>query len=346
MLHRPGPRDKPFRDEADWAENGHLRRQDDYVEKTLGGGYSNGHQDGGAVKERLLSFHVDDSLAGPAAGTSSGPPPESESSSTASGLGGILSPRDKRALALLVALYLLQGIPVGLAFGSIPFLLRAKLSYSQIGIFTLCTYPYSLKLLWSPIVDSIFSPKLGRRKSWIIPIQTIVGIMFWWLGSNVQQMMEVVSLSLSVACSVHLRAHTLTPPCLCTGRARRPSPDRALFHPRLFRGDSRYVFLDFNAPLTTKLTKIIPTDIAVDGQSGFSFPTRTFLTRGMLTVFRVSRLGTHAPLEREPLVRFNRANRRPQHRILSLLHRVPRVQLGRVQVRNGAAFSLCSALGN
>ncbi|GAA6025567.1 hypothetical protein JCM11491_003216 [Sporobolomyces phaffii] len=102
-----------------------------------------------------------------------------------------LSLRDRRALALLVALYLLQGIPVGLAFGSIPFLLRSKLSYSQIGIFTLCTYPYSLKLLWSPIVDSIFSPKLGRRKSWIVPIQTIVGLMFWWLGSNVQQMMEV-----------------------------------------------------------------------------------------------------------------------------------------------------------
>ncbi|GAA5865196.1 hypothetical protein JCM5353_000998 [Sporobolomyces roseus] len=104
---------------------------------------------------------------------------------------GVLSVRDKRALALLVALYLLQGIPVGLAFGSIPFLLRSKLSYSQIGIFTLCTYPYSLKLLWSPIVDSIFSPKLGRRKSWIVPIQTIVGLMFWWLGNNVQQMMEV-----------------------------------------------------------------------------------------------------------------------------------------------------------
>lgn len=87
---------------------------------------------------------------------------------------------------------LLQGIPVGLAFGSIPFLLRSKLSYSQIGLFSLCTYPYSLKLLWSPVVDSIFSPKLGRRKSWIVPIQTIVGLMFWWLGSNVQAMMEVV----------------------------------------------------------------------------------------------------------------------------------------------------------
>ncbi|BGP27697.1 hypothetical protein JCM10295v2_006672 [Rhodotorula toruloides] len=114
-----------------------------------------------------------------------------ERSMEAGGEGGTLNTRDKRALALLVALYLLQGIPVGLAFGSIPFLLRSKLSYSQIGIFTLCTYPYSLKLLWSPIVDSIFSPKLGRRKSWIVPIQTIVGLLFWWLGNNVQQMMEV-----------------------------------------------------------------------------------------------------------------------------------------------------------
>jgi hypothetical protein len=32
-------------------------------------------------------------------------------------------------------------------------------------------YPYSLKLLWSPIVDSLFSESFGRRKSWIIPIQ-------------------------------------------------------------------------------------------------------------------------------------------------------------------------------
>lgn len=99
---------------------------------------------------------------------------------------------------------LLQGIPVGLAFGSIPFLLRAKLSYSQIGIFSLCTYPYSLKLLWSPIVDSIFSPKLGRRKSWIVPIQLIVGGLLWWLGGNVQKLMEAVSLTQAVSISRRL----------------------------------------------------------------------------------------------------------------------------------------------
>ncbi|KZS90307.1 MFS general substrate transporter [Sistotremastrum niveocremeum HHB9708] len=92
------------------------------------------------------------------------------------------SAKDKHAIALLVVLYLIQGVPIGLAMGSMPFLLKTSLSYSQLGVFTLSSYPYSLKLLWSPIVDSIFSPKLGRRKSWIVPIQLIIGSMMLWLS--------------------------------------------------------------------------------------------------------------------------------------------------------------------
>ncbi|ORY44040.1 hypothetical protein BCR33DRAFT_233709 [Rhizoclosmatium globosum] len=47
---------------------------------------------------------------------------------------------------LLIFLYLLQGIPMGLIFGSVPFLLKAKLSYSDIALFSLSSYPYSLKV--------------------------------------------------------------------------------------------------------------------------------------------------------------------------------------------------------
>ncbi|PWZ00446.1 hypothetical protein BCV70DRAFT_199723 [Testicularia cyperi] len=110
-----------------------------------------------------------------------------------------LSPTDRKAMILLVILYLLQGVPVGLAFGTMPFLLKSKLSYGDIGFFMLCTYPYSLKLFWSPIVDSCFvnqvrlpligTVSLGRRKSWIVPIQTIVGLMFWYLSRNVDQLL-------------------------------------------------------------------------------------------------------------------------------------------------------------
>mmetsp|Transcript_13167 Transcript_13167/g.41674 ORF Transcript_13167/g.41674 Transcript_13167/m.41674 type:complete len:371 (+) Transcript_13167:407-1519(+) len=65
--------------------------------------------------------------------------------------------------------------------GSIPFLLKAKASFTQIGLFSLAAYPYSFKLLWSPIVDSVYSSAFGRRKSWIVPIQACSAfIMISW----------------------------------------------------------------------------------------------------------------------------------------------------------------------
>ncbi|CAK7271058.1 hypothetical protein SEPCBS119000_004406 [Sporothrix epigloea] len=97
---------------------------------------------------------------------------------------------DQRNFGLLVLLYFLQGIPLGLATGSVPFLLKKHMSYSEIGVFTLASYPYSLKLLWSPIVDAVWSPKVGRRKSWILPIQLLSGFGMIWLGSEVDGMMQ------------------------------------------------------------------------------------------------------------------------------------------------------------
>lgn len=85
---------------------------------------------------------------------------------------------------------LLQGVPIGLAFGSIPFLLKAKMSYTQIGVFSFAHYPYSMKFLWSPIVDAVYSKELGRRKSWIVPIQLLTGFMFLWLGVHIDYWME------------------------------------------------------------------------------------------------------------------------------------------------------------
>jgi MFS transporter, PAT family, solute carrier family 33 (acetyl-CoA transportor), member 1 len=98
--------------------------------------------------------------------------------------------QDQRNFGLLVLLYFLQGIPMGLASGSVPFLLKKHMSYSEIGIFSLASYPYSLKLLWSPIVDAVWSPKVGRRKSWILPIQLLSGLGMLWLGARVEDMME------------------------------------------------------------------------------------------------------------------------------------------------------------
>ncbi|KAF8588471.1 MFS general substrate transporter [Ramaria rubella] len=99
-----------------------------------------------------------------------------------------LSTKDKQGMVLLSVLCELQ-VPGGLGCCSIPFILRSNLSYSQIGIFALAGYPYSLKLFWSPIVDSLFFRRIGRRKSWIVPMQLIIGSLMLWIASNAEELM-------------------------------------------------------------------------------------------------------------------------------------------------------------
>ena len=50
-----------------------------------------------------------------------------------------------------------------------------KTAYNAQAIFALCSWPFSLKLLWAPIVDACFSKRFGRRKSWLVPIQLVAG---------------------------------------------------------------------------------------------------------------------------------------------------------------------------
>lgn len=101
-----------------------------------------------------------------------------------------LPKKDQRNFLLLVLLYFLQGLPMGLAMGSVPVLLKQHVSYTQMGVFSLASYPYSLKLLWSPIVDAVWSPRLGRRKSWILPIQALSGLGMLYLASMVDDLMN------------------------------------------------------------------------------------------------------------------------------------------------------------
>lgn len=91
---------------------------------------------------------------------------------------------------VLIMLYALQGVPVGLAFGSVPFILKSRLTYAQVGVFSLASYPYSLKLLWSPVVDAVYNKRVGRRKSWILPMQTISGLMLLGLGNIVDDLLD------------------------------------------------------------------------------------------------------------------------------------------------------------
>eukprot|EP00752_Nemacystus_decipiens_P013489 g11948.t1 len=90
--------------------------------------------------------------------------------------------QDLPSIVLLLVLYTLQGIPMGLS-GSIPFLLLEKVSYSEQAVFSLVSLPFSMKLLWAPLVDSLYVPSFGRRKSWLVPAQLLCGAMMLWARS-------------------------------------------------------------------------------------------------------------------------------------------------------------------
>ncbi len=47
-----------------------------------------------------------------------------------------------------------------------------------------------MKLAWSPIVDSVFAPRFGRRKTWIIPTQCMLGMLLLYTSYVVEQVLE------------------------------------------------------------------------------------------------------------------------------------------------------------
>ena len=66
------------------------------------------------------------------------------------------------------------------------FLQSRHASFSDQAFFGLSSWPYALKLLWAPLVDALFTTRwrLGRRKSWVVPVQLLTGLIMIVLGSR------------------------------------------------------------------------------------------------------------------------------------------------------------------
>lgn len=115
--------------------------------------------------------------------------------------------QDRYSILLLVALYAAQGLPMGLAFGSIPFLLKERgASYVDLAHFSFASLPYSLKLFVAPIVDSFYNPTFGRRKSWIVPIQYIIATICLIFSTYIQKWVQLKNVSALMPTSLVLIA--------------------------------------------------------------------------------------------------------------------------------------------
>ena len=84
-------------------------------------------------------------------------------------------------LCLLTALYAVQGVPFALIIGTLPTLFATSVSDARIGVLSLGAWPFALKALFAPLVDSYFS-----RKAWVIPCTLASGALWLWLGHTIE----------------------------------------------------------------------------------------------------------------------------------------------------------------
>jgi MFS transporter, PAT family, beta-lactamase induction signal transducer AmpG len=81
---------------------------------------------------------------------------------------------NRRVLAVLF-LGFSSGLPLALSGGTLQAWLTVEdVDIKTIGLFTLVGLPYTLKFLWSPLLDRYVVPLFGRRRGWILVFQLIL----------------------------------------------------------------------------------------------------------------------------------------------------------------------------
>jgi PAT family acetyl-CoA transporter-like MFS transporter 1 len=98
--------------------------------------------------------------------------------------------KDWPNIALLIWLYVFQGIPFGLV-SSVPLILSSrKVSYADQGTFSFASWPFAFKIFWAPFVDAFYVERIGRRKTWICGSIFMIGIMLFSLADYVDGILD------------------------------------------------------------------------------------------------------------------------------------------------------------
>lgn len=107
-----------------------------------------------------------------------------------------------RNVTVLSLLGFSSGLPLVLTSGTLQAWMTVDgVDLRSIGIFSLIGLPYTLKFLWSPLMDRFVPPLLGRRRGWIVITQVLImaGIMAMSLNSPKKTIWLLGSIALVVA---------------------------------------------------------------------------------------------------------------------------------------------------
>jgi PAT family beta-lactamase induction signal transducer AmpG len=77
-----------------------------------------------------------------------------------------------RRIGVILLLGFSSGLPLALTTGTLQAWMAVEnVDLSTIGIFSLVGLPYTLKFIWSPLMDRYVPPFLGRRRGWMLTTQ-------------------------------------------------------------------------------------------------------------------------------------------------------------------------------
>jgi len=113
-------------------------------------------------------------------------------------LDAIATYRDRRMIIILL-LGFSSGFPLMVTLSTLSYwLAKLGINVKTIGLISLVQIPYNFKFLWSPILDQIPPPFLGRRRGWALIIQFLMALAILGLGMTD----PLVSLWMTVTMSV------------------------------------------------------------------------------------------------------------------------------------------------
>jgi PAT family beta-lactamase induction signal transducer AmpG len=92
-------------------------------------------------------------------------------------------PLGLRRTVLLALLGFASGLPLYLTGSTLKaWMTDEHLSLATIGLFSYATLPYSLKILWAPLLDRYALPLFGRRRGWMLLMQLGMAAALWFLA--------------------------------------------------------------------------------------------------------------------------------------------------------------------
>jgi MFS transporter, PAT family, beta-lactamase induction signal transducer AmpG len=105
-------------------------------------------------------------------------------------------------MSMILLLGFSSGLPLFLTSTTLQaWMTKEGVSLASIGLFSLVALPYSLKFLWSPLLDRYVPPFMGRRRGWLVITQIAliltISLMFFQQPKQALQLLAVNAIAIA-----------------------------------------------------------------------------------------------------------------------------------------------------